>query len=117
MSINRLQAHWGFTRMPFGRSLAPSMLHRHDGHAEAVARIGWCIDQHALGVITGEVGAGKTVAVRAALSALDPTRHSIIYLPNRNLELSLTALSGVLPDNDRFGLLVGISPKLPLRKR
>ena len=52
--------------MPFGRSLAPSMLHRHDGHAEAVARIGWCIDQHALGVITGEVGAGKTVAVRAA---------------------------------------------------
>ena len=35
------------------------MLHRHDGHAEAVARIGWCIDQHALGVITGEVGAGQ----------------------------------------------------------
>ena len=31
MSIQRLQAHWGFTRMPFGRSLAPSMLHRHDG--------------------------------------------------------------------------------------
>ena len=82
MSIQRLQAHWGFTRMPFGRSLAPSMLHRHDGHAEAVARIGWCIDQHALGVITGEVGAGKTVAVRAATAALDPSRHVVIYLPN-----------------------------------
>jgi type II secretory pathway predicted ATPase ExeA len=82
MSIQRLQAHWGFTRMPFGRSLAPSMLHRHDGHAEAVARIGWCIDQHALGVITGEVGAGKTVAVRAATAALDTSRHVVIYLPN-----------------------------------
>src|SRR6266536_2749919 len=82
MSINRLQAHWGFARMPFGRSLAPSMLHRHDGHAEAVARIGWCIDQHALGVITGEVGAGKTVAVRAATAALDTSRHVVIYLPN-----------------------------------
>lgn len=82
MSIPRLQAHWGFTRMPFGRSLAPSMLHRHDGHAEAVARIGWCIDQHALGVITGEVGAGKTVAVRAATAALDTSRHVVIYLPN-----------------------------------
>ncbi len=78
MSINRLQAHWGFARMPFGRSLAPSMLHRHDGHAEAVARIGWCIDQHALGVITGEVGAGKTVAVRAATAALDTSRHVVI---------------------------------------
>ena len=79
---SRLQAHWGFTRMPFGRSLAPSMLHRHDGHAEAVARIGWCVDQHALGVITGEVGAGKTVAVRAATAALDTSRHVVIYLPN-----------------------------------
>jgi type II secretory pathway predicted ATPase ExeA len=59
MSVQRLQAHWGFTRMPFGRNLAPSMLHRHPGHGEAVARISWCVDQHALGVITGEVGAGK----------------------------------------------------------
>jgi len=58
------------------------MLHRHDGHAEAVARIGWCIDQHALGVITGEVGAGKTVAVRAATAALETSRHVVIYLPN-----------------------------------
>ena len=79
---SRLQAHWGFTRMPFGQSLAPSMLHRHDGHAEAVARIGWCVEQHALGVITGEVGAGKTVAVRAATAALDGSRHVVIYLPN-----------------------------------
>jgi type II secretory pathway predicted ATPase ExeA len=68
--------------MPFGRSLAPSMLHRHGGHAEAVARIGWCVEQHSLGVITGEVGAGKTVAVRAATAALDGSRHVVIYLPN-----------------------------------
>ncbi|EUA35781.1 hypothetical protein I552_6583 [Mycobacterium xenopi 3993] len=37
MSIQRLQSHWGFTRMPFGRDLAPGMLHRHAGHGEAVA--------------------------------------------------------------------------------
>jgi hypothetical protein len=42
--------------MPFGRNLAPQMLHRHAAHAEAAARIGWCISQRALGVITGEVG-------------------------------------------------------------
>lgn len=82
MSIQRLQDHYGFTRMPFGRNLAPGMLHRHAGHAEAVARITWCIDQHALGVLTGEVGAGKTVAVRAATAALDASRHVVIYLPN-----------------------------------
>ena len=85
MSIQRLQSHWGFTRMPFGRALAPAMLHRHPGHAEAVARITWCVDQHAIGVITGEVGAGKTVAMRAATAALDPSRHVIIYLPNPSI--------------------------------
>ena len=28
------------------------------------------------------VGAGKTVALRAAVAALDPTRHQVIYIPN-----------------------------------
>jgi type II secretory pathway predicted ATPase ExeA len=80
--IDRLQGFFGFTRTPFGRDLAPGMLHRHTSQGEAVARIGWCIDEHRIGVVTGEVGAGKTVAVRAALASLDPTRHTIIYLPN-----------------------------------
>ena len=50
--------------MPFGRDLAPGMLHRHAAHNEACARITWCITERAIGVITGEVGAGKTVSVR-----------------------------------------------------
>jgi type II secretory pathway predicted ATPase ExeA len=80
--IDKLQGFYGFTRMPFGRDLAPGMLHRHSAHGEAVARITWCVTERRIGVVTGEVGAGKTVAVRAALAALDPTRHTIIYLPN-----------------------------------
>jgi type II secretory pathway predicted ATPase ExeA len=40
------------------------------------------VDQRAIGVITGEVGAGKTVAVRAATANLDPSRHVFIYLAN-----------------------------------
>jgi type II secretory pathway predicted ATPase ExeA len=99
--IDKLQSFYGFTRMPFGRDLAPGMLHRHTSHAEAVARITWCVDQHTLGVITGEVGAGKTVAVRAILSTLDTSRHSVIYLPNpavgaRGIHHAIvTALGGV----------------------
>jgi type II secretory pathway predicted ATPase ExeA len=80
--IERLTSFYGFTRMPFGKDLAPQALHRHHAHAHAVARITWCTAEHALGVFTGEVGAGKTVAVRAALAALDPTRHVVIYLGN-----------------------------------
>jgi hypothetical protein len=35
--------------MPFGRDLAPAVLHRHPGHGEAVARISWCVDRRAMG--------------------------------------------------------------------
>lgn len=99
--IEKLQSHYGFTKTPFGRGLAPQMLHRHASHGEAVARISWCIHERGLGVVTGEVGAGKTVAIRAATAALDQSRHTIIYLGNpavggRGLyECIVTALGGV----------------------
>jgi len=80
--IDPARAHFGFTRIPFTRELAPSQLHRHHSHAETVARIEWCIAARGLGVITGEVGAGKTVAVRAATAPLDTSRHTIIYIGN-----------------------------------
>jgi type II secretory pathway predicted ATPase ExeA len=82
VSISKLAGFYGFTRMPFGRDLAPGMLHRHAGHGEAAARITWAITEKALGVITGEVGVGKTVAARAALAGLDPARHITIYVGN-----------------------------------
>jgi type II secretory pathway predicted ATPase ExeA len=66
--------------MPFGKDLAPGMLHAHGAHGEALARIGWCISEQAIGVVSGECGAGKTVAARAAVAALDASRHTVLYL-------------------------------------
>jgi type II secretory pathway predicted ATPase ExeA len=80
VSIDRLRSHYGFSRMPFGKDLAPGMLHAHDAHAQAVARIQWCISEQAIGVISGECGAGKTVAARAAVAGLDASRHTVLYL-------------------------------------
>ena len=57
--IEKLQAHYGFSRMPFGRNLAPGMLHRHASHNEAVARISWCISD--IGLCYGAPGVGKTL--------------------------------------------------------
>ena len=100
MSIDRLRTHYGFSRMPFGKDLAPGMLHAHGAHAEAVARIGWCITEQAIGVISGECGAGKTVAARAAVAGLDASRHTIVYLGTPGVGLRgiygmiVTALGG-----------------------
>jgi type II secretory pathway predicted ATPase ExeA len=100
MSIDRLRVHYGFSRMPFGKDLAPGMLHAHGAHAEAVARIQWCIGEQAIGVVSGECGAGKTVAARAAVAGLDASRHTVLYLgtPGVGLRgiygLIVTALGG-----------------------
>jgi type II secretory pathway predicted ATPase ExeA len=82
MSIAQLQPYYGLTRLPFTRRIAPGELYRSQGHQEAASRIGYLVAQGALGVITGEVGVGKTVAARAAAAALDASRHTLIYLAN-----------------------------------
>ena len=80
--IENLQAHYGFSIMPFGSAIPAAALFGSAARKEAVARLRWLISARGLGVITGEVGAGKTVALRAAASGLDPSRHTLIYLPN-----------------------------------
>jgi type II secretory pathway predicted ATPase ExeA len=80
--IDRLQSHYGFARPPFSKLLTPAQLHQHAGHSQAVARLTWCISARAIGLLVGESGAGKTVAARATIAALDPTRHTLIYLAN-----------------------------------
>ncbi len=110
MTIDRLRSHWGFTRMPFSKDLAPSMLHTHRSHAEASARISWCVDEQAIGLVTGEVGAGKTVAVRAALAGLDTSRTTVIYLGNpsvgaRGLYTTIVTTLGGTPRFHRASLI------------
>lgn len=102
--ISNLRAHYGFTRMPFGRDLAPGMLHRHHAHKEAVARIGWCVTERSIGIVTGEVGAGKTVAVRTVMANLDASRYTTIYLPNpmigvRGIHEAIVTATGASPTN------------------
>ena len=80
--IANLQAHYGFTRMPFTAAVPASSLYASAAHKEAVARLRWLISARGLGVLTGEVGSGKTVALRAAADGLDASRHTLIYLPN-----------------------------------
>jgi type II secretory pathway predicted ATPase ExeA len=80
--LDKIQSYFGFTRMPFGRDLAPSMLFGSTDHNQAAARIAYGITTRGITIITGEVGVGKTVAARAAISRVEPARHHLIYLPD-----------------------------------
>ena len=72
--INAVITRFGLARMPFGRDLPPSRLHRHRDCGEAAARITWAVADKTICMVTGEVGTGKTVAIRAAVADLDPTQ-------------------------------------------
>ena len=41
--IDTVVTRFGFARMPFGRDLPPSRLHRHHDCGEAAARITWAV--------------------------------------------------------------------------
>ena len=102
MSIELLRAHYGFSKMPFGKDVAPGALHRHAGHLEAVARVGFLVAESAAGVLTGEVGSGKTVALRAAVAGLDSSRHTVVYLANptigvRGMHAAIVSALGGVP--------------------
>jgi type II secretory pathway predicted ATPase ExeA len=95
-------AHFGMKRTPFGKSIPAKDLFDRPAHAEAIARINFCVVESALGVVTGDVGAGKTVSVRAAMSALDPSRHQVIYIANpafgtRGLYVTIVRALGAEP--------------------
>ena len=47
MSIDTLQSHYGFTRMPFARDIPPQALHPHPSHRE-VNRSGFVGDSRYL---------------------------------------------------------------------
>jgi len=121
MSTLEWKRYYGFSRTPFSKTLAPSQLLGLPGHLEAVARIRWAIDERGIGVLTGEVGVGKTVAARAAVAALDASKHTIVYLPNpavgaRGIHQHLAHALGVAPRFHR-GALITQTADLLARER
>jgi type II secretory pathway predicted ATPase ExeA len=61
--IGPIRERFGFTKMPFGRDLPPSQLHRHADCSEAAARIAWAVAGKTIGVVTGEVGTAPDRAI------------------------------------------------------
>ncbi len=111
MSAAPWVAHFALQRTPFGKAIAAKDLYGRPAHQEAIARINFCVVESALGVVTGDVGAGKTVAVRAAVSSLDPTRHQVIYIAKpafgtRGLYVTIVRALGAAPRYQRAELMV-----------
>ena len=97
------QEFYGFTATPFSRGLASSKLFAATGQEELKARLVYLVRERGIGVITGEVGSGKSTAVRAFVDGLDPTRYTVVYTANPLIGISgfyrevLSALGESIP--------------------
>jgi hypothetical protein len=95
--------HFGLTATPFTKSVPAAQLCQRPALAEAVARINFVVASSGLGIVVGDVGVGKTVALRAAVAGLDPLRHHLIYLANppalgtRGLHVAIVSALGLQP--------------------
>src|SRR5262249_7021911 len=82
LMIDTVVTRFGLARMPFGRDLPPSRLHRHADCGEPAARITWAVAATTMAMLPGGVGPATPVAIRPAVGDLAPASHTIIYVGN-----------------------------------
>lgn len=72
--------HFAFTRFPFENSLHTDELYASGARREAEARLKHLIELRGIGLLTGEVGSGKTTVCRQVTAGLHPGRYRVYYV-------------------------------------
>lgn len=73
-------AHFGFTRFPFEHELQPDELFTASAGREAESRLKHLLDLRGIGLLTGEVGSGKTTLCRKVAAQLHPSLYRVYYV-------------------------------------
>lgn len=77
--------YFSFTREPFSRELSHTEVFVSKGYQELLARLKLAIETGSLAVITGQVGSGKSTAIRSVMHSLEASRYRYIYLASSQL--------------------------------
>src|SRR3990172_9716954 len=80
--------YWALTRPPFDNVPDPSMyFDQHSSVENAVAEVMFAIEEgnECLAVLVGDVGLGKTMALRVILDSLDESKYDIAFVTNPDL--------------------------------
>jgi len=80
---------FGFQKEPFGQDIRVEDMLKSHGVVGVKERFLYAVNICAIAVITGDVGSGKSTALRFAASALHPSEYRILYL---------TATSGTIAE-------------------
>ena len=86
--MTQFNEFYGFRHTPFSKSVASKHLYPARGHQEIQGRLAFALQQHLPTLITGDVGTGKSTAVRAFAHSLDRNLHAVVYLSNPHLRVA-----------------------------
>jgi threonine dehydrogenase-like Zn-dependent dehydrogenase len=75
-----VETFFGFKKPPFGDNPDTKQLFASQSWTQVKARLQFLVDHHGAGLLTGEVGAGKSTAARTFTAGLNPNLYKILYL-------------------------------------
>ena len=80
----RLRAHFGFTKMPFHKSMRAAQMYDSHSQRELVAGLEMWTEVSGIALCTGPAGVGKSISLRRFVHGLDERRFHVVqftYLP------------------------------------
>jgi len=76
------RTHFGLTRHPFAKDLAPEDLFVSAAQRELETRLNHLVDLRGIGLVTGDSGSGKTTVCRKVAQTLHTGLYKVFYVPN-----------------------------------
>jgi len=86
--MTTLNDFYGFSLTPFTKSIASKHLYPSRGHREIQGRLTFALQERLPALVTGDVGAGKSTALRAFAHSLDRNLYTVVYLSNPHLTVT-----------------------------
>jgi type II secretory pathway predicted ATPase ExeA len=75
-----IRAAFGIKEVPFSKEIKTQQLFVYPQFSEFCARLKLLCDNRGIGLFTGDVGCGKSTAIRSVLESLSPQTHRVVYL-------------------------------------
>lgn len=81
-----IASYFGLHHLPFTQELPTCYFYASPTFNEALARLRYLLETRGLGLLTGEIGAGKSSCLRVLSEQLDPAKHPVLYFADSELE-------------------------------
>jgi type II secretory pathway predicted ATPase ExeA len=76
------EKHFDFVQTPFGKDIPASVLFSSRAFRELTEKLRYAVERAQMMCLTGDIGAGKSTAIRAVAQQLSSALFKFIYVPN-----------------------------------